>query len=852
MSSTATRLTCFALLSAVEEDLRHAIIEISGEYDDPRAILGGNRYEKALTRLGREVGSDANVSIESLVTYLDFADSYEVLTSLKSRAPEETKEAVGKLSRHVAKLAQIRNRVAHTRPMEVDDLAAVYDMAEEACLSSTSLWNNLNTTIRRIEEDPAFVLGLTISLVTDPDNAPQHNLPAPEFDETGFFGRRREVDRIKRAIKGAYPVVSILGDGGIGKTSIALKAAYELLDDPKNQFDAFVWVSAKATILTVNEIQRISDAIESSLGLFTSAAEQLGGKIAASSHDPVEEVLEYLAAFRVLLILDNLETVLDQRLRDFLLELPMGSKVIITSRIGLGIENPVALSPLSDHDATRLLYALARVRDVKALQGLPGAAITKMVQAMKGHPAYLRWFVAGVQAGKRPEELLQGNDLLLDFCMSNVYGYLSTNARSVLRSMQVLPGRRSQAELAFINDYSASEIQSSLLELMTTNFVQMQGASMGQTSETTYQVSDFGKQYLDTRHAVSAEHRVWFEQRSKELTELGIALQAESTASPYDPRTIDVQGPGDFSVARILREALREYDRGEYDTALVTCREAQRLAPVYHESWRIEALVHVGRRDTIAARAAYERAIELAPESSTLNYLFGAFLVDEGIDAQEGLECLQKAALITEVPTSVILQIAWAHIQLSDFDSAITSASHAISLKPSVSDGSIALTMGFRAAVYGAQRYISAASFEKAAEILEAGVELAENSRIEMLEGEAADRLIQLSEMCENLGDRVDENYLAVNFDNFATRMRDRVRSVDPELLNRRIGSVKNKFLDRLFGFVRAWDSEYFFHLSNLCSQNDWAYLEEGALVAFDPVTDDPRGKRAGRLRWLG
>ncbi|CAM5328033.1 hypothetical protein SRIMM317S_01582 [Streptomyces rimosus subsp. rimosus] len=47
-----------------------------------------------------------------------------------------------------------------------------------------------------------------------------------------------------------------------------------------------------------------------------------------------------------------------------------------------------------------------------------------MVGAVKG-PLYIRWFVAGVQAGKRPEELFNGNELLLDFCMSNVYQYLN-------------------------------------------------------------------------------------------------------------------------------------------------------------------------------------------------------------------------------------------------------------------------------------------------------------------------------------------------------------------------------------------------------------------------------------------
>ncbi|MGH4021865.1 MAG: ATP-binding protein [Pseudonocardiaceae bacterium] len=90
----------------------------------------------------------------------------------------------------------------------------------------------------------------------------------PDFDETGFFGRRQQVNRVKRIINGAYPVVSILGDGGIGKTSVALKVAYELLDDQNGKFDAIVWVSAKATVLTAHEIKRINGAIEDSLGPF--------------------------------------------------------------------------------------------------------------------------------------------------------------------------------------------------------------------------------------------------------------------------------------------------------------------------------------------------------------------------------------------------------------------------------------------------------------------------------------------------------------------------------------------------------------------------------------------------------
>ncbi|KOT45676.1 ATPase AAA [Streptomyces rimosus subsp. rimosus] len=851
MSSSATRLTCFALLSAIEEDLRAAILGVCDAADDARSILSSKRYEKVILRQPKEANA-SSTSVASLVQLLDFADAYEVLSRLKSRLPEDHQATVSRFAPHLSALTQVRNRVAHTRPMEIDDLPTVHDVAKEICASSKSHWSNVCEVLRKLEDDPSYVLGLTISLVADPDNAPQHNLPAPEFDETGFFGRRKELDRIKKVIKGAYPVVSVLGDGGIGKTSIALKAAYELLDDPKVDFDAFVWVTAKATSLTVNEIQRISGAIETSLGLFTSAAEQLGGKTAARASDPIEEVLSYLEHFRVLLILDNLETVLDQRLRDFLLDIPTGSKVIVTSRIGLGIENPVALSPLSDDDSTRLLYTLTRVRDVRALQGLPSTNISSMVRAMKGHPLYIRWFVAGVQAGKRPEELFNGNKLLLDFCMSNVYQYLNDEARSVLRSMQVLPGRRSQGELAFLNSYSASSIQSSLLELMKTNFVQMQGASGGETSVTTYRLTEFGKQYLDKHHAVKATDRTQFESRSNELTELGTALQAESTASPYDPKTIDIQGSGDYSVAQILRKALREYDRSEFDKALASCREAQTLAPTYHEAWRAEAFIHVGRKDLADARAAYEQAYELAPDSATLNYFYGSFLVDESVDYQQGLELLQRAAVLAEVPPAVINQITWAHIQLRDYAAAVVSTSHALSLKPTRDDGSVAVTMGARAAVYGTQQHLEHLRTGEAVETIEAAVEIAESARLEILHGETSDRLVQLIDLAEDIGENSDEEFMAVSCRNFAARLRDRLRALDAELLTRRVGNLKAVRDDRKFGFVRSWGREYFFHLSDLQAESDWSYLLEGVPVAFTPDEENERGPRATQLRWLG
>ncbi|TOA71109.1 hypothetical protein, partial [Vibrio parahaemolyticus] len=69
-----------------------------------------------------------------------------------------------------------------------------------------------------------------------------------------------------------------VGEGGVGKTALALKVAYELLEDESSPFDAIVWVTSKTTQITVNEISDIKSAISDSLGILTEIENQLIGE----------------------------------------------------------------------------------------------------------------------------------------------------------------------------------------------------------------------------------------------------------------------------------------------------------------------------------------------------------------------------------------------------------------------------------------------------------------------------------------------------------------------------------------------------------------------------------------------
>ena len=377
-------------------------------------------------------------------------------------------------------------------------------------------WEKISATLGEIRQDPGYIFRVSANLITDPDTAIPNNLPAPDFDETSLLGRKDERRLVLKALRGAWPVISILGDGGIGKTALALQVCYDLVEEPDCPFEAITWVSAKNSQLTSTEIVRIESAVEDSLGLFASAAADWGAS--GNPETAIDDLIEVLESFPVLLVLDNVETILDESFPRFLREVPVGSKVLITSRIGVKTENPFHLQGLSEDDAIKLMRIIARARNLDLPRIATTEDLANWARRMKYHPAYIKWFIAGLQAGQMPEALLNDNGLVLDFCMSNVFEFLSDVAKNVLRAMLVVPGAHTMAELASLCQFDSSTIQQAILDLTTTNFVaQVRGGASG----TALQLSDFAREYLRRKLRVGESERSAILERHKLLYAVG-------------------------------------------------------------------------------------------------------------------------------------------------------------------------------------------------------------------------------------------------------------------------------------------------------------------------------------------
>jgi tetratricopeptide (TPR) repeat protein len=160
-----------------------------------------------------------------------------------------------------------------------------------------------------------------------------NNLPR----RAAFFGRAKEMDVVMRTLSPSDRTWGVLVDGigGIGKSAIAIEAAYRAKE--AGLFDAFVFVTAKQNILEPSGIRELNPPAHTLDEFLNETTRILGqpGIAKLASEEKRRALLDALRTMRALLIYDNLETLSKEEqeaMADFLRELPQECKAIITSR----------------------------------------------------------------------------------------------------------------------------------------------------------------------------------------------------------------------------------------------------------------------------------------------------------------------------------------------------------------------------------------------------------------------------------------------------------------------------------------------------------------------------------------
>ena len=209
----------------------------------------------------------------------------------------------------------------------------------------------------------------------------QTNLPV---QPTPFVGRERELAEVL-ALLNVHRIVTLTGPGGSGKTRLALQAAAESVE----RYGDGVWF---VSLDALRDPQLIEPTI----------ARVVGGP---------DDLHEFLAGKRTLLVLDNLEQLLPDAAA-IIAELDARILATSRSRINVAAEQEFPVPTLPIDDATALFTQRARQLDPKFE---PDEAVRQIAERLDGLPLALELAAARVKVltpGQIFERLSRGLDLL--------------------------------------------------------------------------------------------------------------------------------------------------------------------------------------------------------------------------------------------------------------------------------------------------------------------------------------------------------------------------------------------------------------------------------------------------------
>ncbi len=231
-----------------------------------------------------------------------------------------------------------------------------------------------------------------------------HNLPQPDYEQ--FIGRKQELADIHRLLR-PYPhsqihQLTLLGIGGIGKTTLALECAHHYLRQyhqlfETERFEAIVWTSGKQTVLTGQGILEKMSLLNTLSDVYRAVAIVFGREdiTQKESAEQAQSVQKLLTERRTLFIFDNLETIDDDYLFAFIRELPAPTKAIVTTRHQIDSPYTISLTAMSEAESLALIEREEQRQQV----ALTKQQKRQLFERTGGVPLAMVWTIAQIGYG---------------------------------------------------------------------------------------------------------------------------------------------------------------------------------------------------------------------------------------------------------------------------------------------------------------------------------------------------------------------------------------------------------------------------------------------------------------------
>ena len=622
------------ILQGLERSLAQNIVK-NYNFEEP-AFFNREEQERALRRLREDLEESEwtleDVRNDDLLVYLDLGDLLHLLNRHKltgRNVLQKEVDAAGKTIQSYG-LHSVRKRVMHPiRPLEANDLPNLVAAAKEIQSEANTLdWSELANGLK-LAEDPEISIGVSLPTFWGEESPIVHNLPAAEFDDTGFIGRNKERRQLKQLIESDHNVITVVGEGGIGKTALALRVCHDILEESGSKVERMVWVTLKTQYLTSDGIQTVIDAVETQDALVNRLLSSIDLPEDIETGDTPtiwSKVVEQMKVNNTLLVIDNLET-LGTELRDLAINIPRNSKLLMTSRVGLGeIELRYEMPRLSGKDSGLLLRNLGVVYNYELIKTLDSIHLSVYCNKLHHNPLLIKWFVQAVGNGASPEDVFAKVEFgkALRFCWENVYEGLTSLSVDVISTLLAARRTLSQPQLQELLGVDRIKLLVALQELHQSNIIQRQ---MEETDGVVFQIGSLVFDYLSRYHP-PPNSRVLETRRMlrKWQSEQERSVLQQNTYR-YGKNVILIDSSDEKLAALHLRSCLNMMRNQDLEGARKSLLRAQELTPQWWEVHRVKAaLLELENRPIYEIEQAFEESISC--RSTDVNrFHYGVYLM---------------------------------------------------------------------------------------------------------------------------------------------------------------------------------------------------------------------------------
>jgi tetratricopeptide (TPR) repeat protein len=439
-------------------------------------------------------------------------------------------------------------------------------------------------------------------------------------------------------------IINVHGPGGVGKSALVNWAIYEFYD--QRRFESIIHLTAKETVLTPTGIVRFGRTLYSLENLLDHVLNTFQETPPDGLDKKKKLTFEVLSTWRTLLVLDNLETLQDGRVLEFIQQLPTDTraKVLITSRQKTGSwELPLRVAELNVQEVAEFLEV--RVKELGIDCPYDKKTADRVWQISGGLPLAIQWILGRCTIEKDLDKALAAvgkrDSPVLEFSFRNVWSVLSSDAKAILAAMTIFPEPPTFQQIAIATEFDVETIEKALAELADVTLVsRYTHVSDGRILFIALPITlSFAKYQLETMGEFEVECRQRYHRYSEqmELQESEL-FRFRSTFERFG-----IETDNEKRAAILCQRGFSEMAIGNIESADMLFKEARELAPQSSYVYAMSASYELARNRLGRAEEHIKEACVRAKATGSLCYMIKARILDEQRDRYGRLDALAKA-----------------------------------------------------------------------------------------------------------------------------------------------------------------------------------------------------------------